>query len=100
MNRYRVIFDEIEWESPAPGVRHKMVVTGDQKLRLVEYRPEMTPHWCSVGHYGMILEGRLEIAFDGSTQVLNAGDGVLIPSGERHRRGCPNFCVNGVKGHC
>jgi|APFre7841882630_1041343.scaffolds.fasta_scaffold21374_3 ethanolamine utilization protein EutQ (cupin superfamily) len=85
MNQYRVIFDEVEWESPVPGVRHKVVVTGDEKLRLVEYTPEMAPHWCSVGHVGLILEGRFEIAFDGSTQVFRAGDGVLIPSGEQHR---------------
>ena len=82
---YKVDFGDIEWESPMPGVRHKIAVVGDTRLRLVEYTAEMAPHWCSAGHVGQILEGRFEIEFDGGTQVFEAGDGVLIPSGERHR---------------
>jgi ethanolamine utilization protein EutQ (cupin superfamily) len=85
MNQYRVIFNEVAWESPIPGVRHKVVVTGDAKFRLVEYTPEMAPHWCSVGHVGLILEGIFEMGFERSTQLSKAGDGVLIPSGEQHR---------------
>jgi quercetin dioxygenase-like cupin family protein len=85
MNHYRVVFANIDWESPIPGVRHKIVVDGNVKLRLVEYTPEMAPHWCSVGHLGQILKGRFEIKFDGGTRVFEAGDGVMIPSGKEHR---------------
>ena len=85
MSQYKVAFSHIDWESPIPGVRHKIAVAGDTKLRLVEYTAQMAPHWCSVGHAGQILEGRFEIEFDGVTQVFEAGDGVLIPSGGLHR---------------
>lgn len=85
MNPYRVDFAAVDWDSPIPGVRHKVAVFGDTKLRLVEYTPEMAPHWCPVGHVGQILSGTFEIAFDDGVRVFEAGDGVMIPSGEEHR---------------
>ena len=85
MNQYRITFADVDWESPIPGVRHKIVVDGDVKLRLVEYYPDMTPHWCTVGHVGQILEGTFEIEFNDGRQVFEQGDGVMIPSGEQHR---------------
>ncbi len=68
-----------------PGVRHKCVVQGDRKLRLVEYCREMEPHWCSRGHIGIILDGQFEIRYDTVSEIYNPGDGVCIPSGEEHR---------------
>lgn len=85
MPNYKIDFSAIEWQSPMPGIRHKIIIENDTKLRLVEYTPEVSPHWCSVGHVGQILEGRFEIEFDSGTQVFEPGDGVMIPSGETHR---------------
>ena len=85
MNQYRIVFADIDWESPITGVRHKVVIGGDVKLRLVEYSPEMAHHWCTVGHVGQILGGTFEIEFDDGIQVFESGDGVVIPSGEEHR---------------
>ncbi len=85
LEAYRVDFSSLTWESPIPGVRHKLQRTGGSCLRLVEYRPEMEPHWCARGHVGMILEGRFEIEFDAGTSVFEPGDGVCIPDGEQHR---------------
>ena len=81
----RIDFDSLEWESPIPGVRQKVFSEGKRRVRLVEYFPEMEPHWCERGHYGYILEGRFEIEFDGRTDILEAGDGVFIPDGREHR---------------
>jgi hypothetical protein len=85
MTQYKIAFRDINWEIPIPGVRHKIAVAGETKLRLVEYTAEMASHWCTVGHVGQILAGRLRIEFDRGIQVFEAGDGVLIPSGEQHR---------------
>jgi len=82
---YKVDFERIAWESPIPGVRHKVAIAGEARLRLVEYTAAMAPHWCSRGHVGRILEGRFAIEFAGGTLEFAAGDGVLIPEGERHR---------------
>ena len=85
MSQYRVDFAALEWESPIPGVRPKIVIDHGIKLRLVEYSPEMAPHWCSVGHVGQIIAGTFEIEFDDGIRVFEAGDGILIPSGDEHR---------------
>jgi ethanolamine utilization protein EutQ (cupin superfamily) len=82
---YRVGFDEIAWESPVPGVRHKIRTGGTKCLRLVEYSDRMKAHWCSKGHMGLILEGRFEIEFADGKRIFEAGDGVFIPGGEEHR---------------
>lgn len=85
MNSHKVDFDALEWESPMPGVRHKVQILDGQKLRLVEYSAAMEPHWCSVGHFGHIVSGRFEITFDEGTEIFEPGDGVIIPEGEAHR---------------
>ena len=83
--KYKVEFDSIPWSSPMDGVRHKIFPFSDKKLRLVEYTSDMKPHWCERGHAGYILEGQFQIEFTSSTQVFNAGDGVVIPDGAKHR---------------
>jgi len=85
MTNHKVDFDELPWETPMKGVRAKSVVQDGKRLRLVEYTPEMEPHWCEKGHYGCILEGRFEIQFDNETVTYEAGDGVFIPSGNNDR---------------
>jgi quercetin dioxygenase-like cupin family protein len=85
MNRYKVSFSPIEWESPLEGVRQKAHISFGKQLRLVEYEKSMPVHWCNKGHFGIILEGRLEIEFDEETHLFEEGDGVCIPSGDAHR---------------
>jgi quercetin dioxygenase-like cupin family protein len=82
---YRVDFDTIPWESPVEGMRHKVFIQGSRKLRLVEYSKKMEPHWCEKGHYGFVLEGEFEIAFDSETHLYGPGDGIFIPDGKEHR---------------
>jgi hypothetical protein len=83
--RYRIVFDELDWDSPIPGVRQKIFEDGGRRVRLVEYTAEMEPHWCERGHYGCILDGEFEIEFDNATGIFRAGDGVFIPDGPEHR---------------
>lgn len=86
MNEKRHLkFDEVEWESPIPGMRQKVLRGEGLRVRLVEYTGAMEPHWCERGHAGCILEGMLETEFDDGIEILTAGDGVLIPDGARHR---------------
>ena len=85
MNPYKIDFDSIPWEVPIAGLRARTVKQGGRQLRLVEYFPEMEPHWCDRGHCGYVLEGRFEIRFDSGTVVLEEGDGIFIPPGAEHR---------------
>lgn len=83
--KYKIDFDAIQWSSPMDGVRHKIFLFNDKKLRLVEYSADMEPHWCDRGHTGYILDGQFQIEFNDSVQVFNAGDGIVIPDGLDHK---------------
>jgi quercetin dioxygenase-like cupin family protein len=43
----------------------------------------MPPHWCEIGHYGLILEG--EIEYLNEKIIYKKGDGVFIPDGPEHK---------------
>jgi len=81
----KIDFQSLSWQTPMTGARFKAAVLGDKRLRFVEYTKEMAPHWCEKGHIGYVLEGRMEIQFDGGTATFNAGDGVFLPPGPEHR---------------
>lgn len=85
MSHYKVNFDELSWEKPMEGLRFKALRDGGKQLRIVEYTPDMDPHWCDKGHFGCVLSGRFEIKFGNVTEVYEEGDGVFIPSGAEHR---------------
>lgn len=82
---YKINFENIEWESPVAGVRHKFVDQGNVRLRLVEYSKELPPHWCEKGHCGYLIEGRMEIEYQDIKIAYHPGDGIFIPDGPEHR---------------
>ncbi|MHC4167475.1 MAG: cupin domain-containing protein [Planctomycetota bacterium] len=86
MEHYRVDFKSMPWQTPAIGVRCKSYEHNDRKLRFAEFSREFTePDWCTKGHIGYILDGRVEIDFDGEVVVFEAGDGLFIPAGQEHK---------------
>jgi ethanolamine utilization protein EutQ (cupin superfamily) len=85
MKDYFAQFEKLAWENPALGVKCKTVKNYERQVRLVEFTQEMIPHWCEVGHYGLILEGELEIEFQNATHIYKAGEGLLIPEGEAYK---------------
>lgn len=86
MRQVKVDFAALPWEESAPGVRFKAMIRGNQRLRLVEFTNEFVElDWCLKAHAGYVLEGELEISFDGATERLAAGDGIFIAGGEQER---------------
>ena len=86
MNQYKVDFESMEWEVPVRGARFKAYEQGGKKLRLVEFAKEFVePDWCTKAHIGYILEGQIEIDFDGKKEVFGPGDGIFIPAGQEHK---------------
>lgn len=85
MLQYKINFDNIYWESPIDGVRCKTYRDGNKQIRLIEYTKEMPPHWCEKGHYGLILDGEIEIEYPNEKIVYKKGDGVFIPDGSEHK---------------
>ncbi len=86
MEQYRIDFESMAWESAVRGARFKAYEQGGKKLRLVEFGKEFVePDWCTKGHIGLILEGQMEIDFDGEKEIFAPGDGIFIPAGQEHK---------------
>lgn len=86
MKQYKIDFESMPWESPAVGAKVKAYERNGRKLRLVEFTREFAePVWCTKGHIGYILEGQLEINFDGKIVVFGPGNGLFILPGEKHK---------------
>jgi len=86
MNQYKIDFESMEWQIPADGVRFKAYEQDGRKLRLVEFAKEFVePDWCDKGHIGCILEGQMEIDFNGKVITFGPGDGIFIPAGQAHK---------------
>jgi len=86
MERCRIDFESIPWESPLKGARFKAYDQDGRRLRLVEFSRELVePDWCRRGHIGYVLEGEMEIDFDGEVVRFGPGDGLFIPAGENNK---------------
>ena len=86
MEKYKLDFKAMPWEAPAVGVRFKAYEQDGRKLRLAEFTKEfIEADWCTKGHIGYVLEGQMEIDFDGKVIMFCPGDGLFIPAGEKHK---------------
>ena len=86
MEARRVLFDSLDWQSPAPGLRFKIYRAGNKQLRLLEHSQEfIEPDWCVKAHTGLVLKGELEIDFHGQVVLYPEGSGLFIPAGEKHK---------------
>jgi quercetin dioxygenase-like cupin family protein len=86
MQTRRIDFNSLPWETLAPGARVKIHSEAKRQVRLLELsRGFAEREWCTRGHIGYVLEGRVTIDFDGRHEVYRAGDGVFIPAGARHK---------------
>jgi hypothetical protein len=86
MEQHRVLFDSLQWQSPIHGARFKAFRSGTKQLRLVEFTSEFVePDWCEIGHIGYVIQGELEIDFQGHLVRYPEGSGIFIPSGSASR---------------
>lgn len=83
MNNYLINFRSISWKNPAKGFRYKEYCDTLQKIRLVEFTDELIEKdWCTKGHAGYVLDGKMSVDFNGRIVNFNKGDGIIIPEGE------------------
>jgi len=83
---YRIDFAATLWVAAAPGVRYKVQKQGGRQIRLVEYSKDFAePDWCRKGHIGYVLDGQMEIDFNGTVLTFKPGDGLFIPAGEKNK---------------
>jgi hypothetical protein len=86
MEAHRVLFEALEWQNPAPGLRFKVFRSGNKQLRLLEHSQEFVePDWCVKAHSGLVLKGEIEIDFQGRVMLFPKGSGLFIPAGDKHK---------------
>ena len=86
MSEYKIDFNSIEWESSLKGVKFKKYISGNKQVRFVEYTKDFVePNWCSKGYIGYVVEGEIEIDFNGNITSYKSGDNIFIPAGEEHK---------------
>ena len=79
-------FKNMNWESPATGVRYKAYIRNNPKIRLAEFTEEfIEADWCTKRHIGYIIEGSISIDFNGIVINYRADNGLFIPEGEEHK---------------
>lgn len=75
-------FDSLQWESHLPSARFKAYREGARQIRLLEFSSDFVePVWCEKGHVGFVLEGTLEVDFNGRVEVYPQGSGIFISAG-------------------
>lgn len=75
-------FGSLKWESALPGARFKTYREGARQIRLLEFSSDFVePAWCEKGHIGYVLEGTLEVDFNGRVEVYPQGSGLFISAG-------------------
>ncbi len=86
MKEHRILFDEIEWQSPQVGIRFKTYRDGTiRQMRLLELSPEFVEsQWCDKGHVGIVLSGELDIDFSGHIVRFPQGSAFSIEAGRPH----------------
>ncbi len=86
MNQYKIDFNAMDWATPAAGVRQKVVEQEDKQIRLLEFSRDFVElDWCTRGHIGYVLDGQLEIDFNGTPIIYSPGDAATIPDGDSHK---------------
>jgi mannose-6-phosphate isomerase-like protein (cupin superfamily) len=79
-------FQSLPAQASAPGISARAFTQFGKQIRLLEItRDFVEEDWCLKGHAGYVIEGELEIDFDGETIIYRAGDGLLIQPGEASR---------------
>lgn len=84
--RGMVRFRDLPWEEAGPGARQKAVTVKHRRLRLLELTSGFEEEgWCHSAHWGVVVEGRMDLELPGGTATLEEGDGLALPMDPDHR---------------
>jgi quercetin dioxygenase-like cupin family protein len=81
-------FGSIPWADDQEGIRSRAAFELASRWAVVEYQPgAIREEWCTDGHRGYVLAGRIEYEFDDGTADLTVaeGQGFFLAAGTGHR---------------
>jgi quercetin dioxygenase-like cupin family protein len=83
-----VDFPSFGWEEEGPGIRALVGSAAGSRWAVVEYGAGAErDEWCTDGHRGYVVEGRIEYEFDDGSPPLRlaGGQGFVLGAGTGHR---------------
>jgi quercetin dioxygenase-like cupin family protein len=92
----RLDFESIGWEDDQPDIHVRAAPALGQRWAVVEYEADAArEEWCTDGHRGYVLEGRIEYEFDDGGEPLSVrqGQGFFLTAGTGHRGRNPGGTV-------
>lgn len=81
-------FGSIDWADDQPDIHSRAENALDQRWAIVEYEAGAArEEWCTDGHRGYVLAGRIEYEFDDGSPPLSVdeGQGFYLAAGTGHR---------------
>ena len=81
-------FESIGWEDDQSDIHSRSAQALGQRWATVEYEAGAArEEWCTDGHRGYVLEGRIEYEFDDGSEPLSVrqGQGFFLAAGTGHR---------------
>ena len=85
---YLIRFEEIKFEKLQDGLEQKWFSKDNKVIRLLKIgHTFIEANWCTKGHVGYVLCGKMKIDFNGRILEYIQGDGLWIEQGEnsKHR---------------
>ena len=89
-------FDSVDWVDDQKDIRSRAARALGSRWAIVEYGPRAARgEWCTDGHRGYVLAGRIEYEFDDGSESLAAGEGegFFLAAGTGHRGRNPGATV-------
>ena len=84
----RLDFAAVGWADDQAGIRSRAATALGARWALVEYGPGAArDEWCTDGHRGFVVSGRIEYEFDDGSAPLAAEEGqaFFLAAGTGHR---------------
>lgn len=81
-------FDSLDWADDQADIRSRAGAALGSRWAIVEYGPRAARgEWCTDGHRGYVLAGRIEYEFDDGSEPLavDEGQGFFLAAGTGHR---------------
>jgi quercetin dioxygenase-like cupin family protein len=81
-------FASIAWADDQPDIHSRAAVALGRRWAIVEYEAGAArEEWCTDGHRGFVLAGRIEYEFDDGSQPLDVeqGQAFFLAAGTGHR---------------
>lgn len=86
IENYIIDFESMHWEEPQPGIRFKAFIQDQTKIRIVVFTEKFVEtDWCLNSHVGYVIEGEMEVEFEGEVRTFKAGDSFFIPKGKKNK---------------